>query len=894
MTPERWQQINDLYHEALELDANQQATFLNQACGGDARLRDEVESLIAAHDQARSFIAEPAFKVAARALADDQATSLVGRSFSRYRIESLLGVGGMGEVYLAEDTSLRRKVALKLLPAYFTRDAERLRRFELEAHAASALNHPNILTIHEIGQVDGHHYMATEFIDGETLREHMAGTRMKLDESLDIAAQVASALAAAHDAGIVHRDVKPENIMLRRDRIVKVLDFGLAKLAPRHPFMAEPDAPTKSKVKTNPGVVMGTVGYMSPEQARGLEVDARTDVWSLGVVLYEMVTGRAPFEGETPSHVIVSIMESEPPPLARDTEVPAELEQIITKALRKERSERYKTARDFALDLKNLQQELEVEARMRRSLEPEKPEGGVRNTLSIKANPISSVAYFVGEIKRHKRGATLVAAAAVIAFAIVAYSSFPSNRAPGSSSDAIESVAVLPFVNVSGDPNTEYLSDGIADSIISSLSRLPALKVMSLNSVLRYKGKQIDAQAVGRELNVRAVLIGKLTKPGDDLAITIELVDVRDNRRLWGGQYNRKLSNILVVQDEIARELSERLRLRLTNEEQKQLAKRYTNNAEAYQLYLKGRFFWNKRTEDGFRRGVEHFRQAVEKYPNYALAYAGLADSFIGLTFYNFAAPHETMPKAKEAALNALAIDNTLAEAHTSLAHILMNYDRNWSEAEKEFKLSIELNPDYARAHQWYAIHYLTAKGRLEEALHKMKRALELDPDSLVMNTFMGATLHFAGRHDEAIEQCRKTLEMDPNFAVAHWHIGLAYEQKGMFDEAIAEFQKASTLSGGSPLMKAALGHAYAKANRKREATVILDQLKELSKERYVSSYEVAAIYVALGDHERAFQLLERADKEHSFHLVYLKAWPQFSPVSADPRFQDLVQRIGL
>lgn len=324
------------------------------------------------------------------------------------------------------------------------------------------------------------------------------------------------------------------------------------------------------------------------------------------------------------------------------------------------------------------------------------------------------------------------------------------------------------------------------------------------------------------------------------------------------------------------------------------MTERYTDNAEAYQLYLKGRYFWNKRTEDGFNRGIALFKQAVEKDPNYALAYAGLADSYIGLTFYSFAAPNETMPKAKQAAMNALAIDNTLAEAHASLAHILMNYDWNWSEAEKHFKLSMELNPDYATARQWYAVHYLTAKGRREEALQEMKRALELEPTSLVMNTFMGATLYFAGRYDEAIEQCRKTIEMDPTFAVAHWHLGLAYEQKGMFDEAIAEFNKAVTLSGDSPLMKAALGHAYAKSNRKGEAKVILDELKEFSRHRYVSSYEVAAVYVALGDTEQAFDLLERSSSEHSFHLVFLNVWPQFSVVRPDPRFQNIVQRVGL
>ena len=869
VTPERWQQAKEIFKSALDLEPSERASFLSEVCSGDESMRREVESLLASLDQGESFLETPAFKIAP----DDDRNFPVeleaGRELGSYEILNRIGEGGMGEVYLGRDINLGRYVALKVLPAGFTNDEERLRRFEQEARAASALNHPNILTIHEIRKADSIHFIATEFIDGVTLREHMAKRALKPGEALDVAAQIASALVAAHTAGVVHRDIKPENVMRRRDGIIKVLDFGLAKLTTNLAGTVESEAPTKELVKTNPGVVMGSVKYMSPEQARGNEVDARTDIWSLGVVLFEMLTGHVPFDGETSSHVIVSILESEPPPLARYVKVPAELERIVGKALRKDREERYQTASDLALDLKSLKQELEIKGRVR---------------------PSSSSEYSYGGVRRHRLAVWASAIALIIAVAAGIY--FFNNR--NQTSEAIDSLAVLPFDNGSGDPNVEYLSDGISDSIINSLSRLPNMKVISLNAVMRYKGRQVDPQEVARELNVRAVLMGRLVQRGDDLAINAELIDVRDNRRLWGEQYNRKLSDILVVQKEIAREITERLRLRLSGEDQKRLTERYTDNAEAYQLYLKGRYFWNKRTEDGFNRGIAQFKQAVEKDSHYALAYSGLADCYLGLTFYNFSAPSETMPKAKEAALNALAIDNTLAEAHASLAHVLMNYDWNWSEAEQHFKRSMELKPDYATARQWYAVHYLTAKGRSEEALPEMKRALELEPTSLVMNSFMGATLNFAGRYDEAIEQCRKTIEMDPTFAVAHWHLGLAYEQKGMFDDAIAEFSKAITLSGGSPLMRAALGHAYAKSNRKAEATKILDELKELSKHRYVASYEVAAIYVALGDKEHAFDLLERASTEHSFHLVYLNVWPQFTDVRSDPRFQVLVQRIGL
>ncbi len=456
----------------------------------------------------------------------------------------------------------------------------------------------------------------------------------------------------------------------------------------------------------------------------------------------------------------------------------------------------------------------------------------------------------------------------------------------------ITSIAVLPFKSIGVDGGDEYLGIGIAETLTTRLSSLNLLIVRPTSAVLKYASSEKETVVAGRELEVDTVLEGSIRRLGERLRVTARLVSVPDGSVLWADKFDENFPDIFEVEDSISGKVAEALALKLSGEEQKRLTKRYTDNAEAYQLYLKGRYFWNKRTEDGFNRGISQFKQAVEKDSNYALAYAGLADSYIGLTFYNFAAPNETMPKAKEAAMNALVIDNALAEAHASLAHALMNYDWNWSEAEKQFKLSIELNPDYATAHEWYAIHYLTATGRPEEALQEMKRALELEPTSLVMNTFMGAALYFAGRYDEAIEQCRRTIEMDPNFAVAH--LGLAYEQKGMFDDAIAEFQKATTLSGGSPLMKASLGHAYAKANRKDEATMILNELKKLSKQRYVSSYEAAAIYVALGDNVQAFQLLERAYTEHCFHLVHLKVWPQFNVVRADLRFQDLVQRIGL
>lgn len=467
---------------------------------------------------------------------------------------------------------------------------------------------------------------------------------------------------------------------------------------------------------------------------------------------------------------------------------------------------------------------------------------------------------------------------------------------PGKVADStIQSIAVLPFKSLGVETGDEYLSIGIAETLTTRLTSLKLLTVRPTSAVLKYVRSEKDASETGQELQVDTVLEGSIRRAGERLRVTARLVSVRDEAVvLWADTFDEQFTDIFEVEDSISAKVAEALALKVSGEAQKRLTRRYTNNAEAYQLYLKGRYFWNKRTEEGFNQGITHFKLAVTKDATYALAYAGLADSYIGLTFYNFGAPHEIMPKAKEAAMNALSIDSALAEAHASLAHVLMNYDWNWSEAEKEFKLSMQLNPDYATAHQWYAIHYLTALDCLEEALEEMKRALQLEPTSLVMNSFMGATLYFAHRHDEAIEQCRRTIEMDPNFAVAHWHLGLAYEQKEMFDEAIAEFQRATALSGGSPLMKASLGHAFAKANRKDESRKILGELNELAQQRYVSSYERAAISVALGDERQAFQSLERAYEEHSFHMVYLKVWPQFSVIRSNPKFQNLVQRLGL
>jgi serine/threonine-protein kinase len=872
MTPERLQQIEDLYHSALERDIAERMAFVNDSCDGDEELRREVESLLASHDQAGDFIETPVHLVAARLIADNQKHSMVGRAIAHYEIIELLGAGGMGEVYLARDRTLGRQVALKLLPDYFTRDEARVRRFQQEARTASGLNHPNILTIYEISQFDDQHFIATEFIDGDTLRKRLDHTSMKLGEALEIASQVAGALAAANDAGIVHRDIKPENIMIRRDGYVKVLDFGLAKLTEHQAATVDAEATTRARLKTDPGMVMGTVQYMSPEQARGLAVDARTDIWSLGVMLYEMLAGRAPFDGETPSHVIVSTLEKEPPPLARySREVPEELERIVGKALRKNRDERYQTARDMYLDLQSLKQEREVEARLERS----------------PPRPASSVEYIVSGIQSHERVALLVAAAIIIAIAAIAYFAYFAKGG-----EAIDSIAVLPLANVNGDPNTEYLSEGISDSIINNLSQLPSLKrVISLSSVLRYKGQQIDPQAVGRELNVRAVLTGRLVRQGDDLSISAELIDVHDNRRLWGGQYNRKLSDLLVLQGEISREVSEKLRLRLTVQDRKQLAKHYTDNIEAYQAYLQGRYYSQKRTDAGIKKGIEYFEQAIRIDPNYAPAYAGLARAYYAPRENFRQLSEESRQQIERALLKAIEVDSNLAEAHALLGAIRQDQG-DWPAAEKELRRAIEADPNAWGVH-WYYARYLNAVGRIDEAIIEAKRMLESDPLSPIAMAGLGFVYLRARQYDQAIELLRKAVEADPEHAPFHTNLGRAYVQKGTYDAAIAEFQKAMALDPQPPGRLAAFAYAYAVAGRKAEAQQMLDELLERSKQSNVDPVNFAVIYTGLGDNNRAFEWLEKAYQDRS-GPPYLTIEPMLDRLRSDPRFAEFARRKGL
>jgi len=1014
-----------------------------------------------------------------------------GTLLGRFELRSLIGKGGMGEVYLARDTELGRPVALKFLPADVSSDRKRMRRFTNEAKIVSSLNHPNILTIFEVGEAEGTRFIATEYVDGITLRQHIEDNPLELTSICDIALQICNALEAAHAAGIVHRDIKPENIMLRRDGIVKVLDFGLAKLSQEDSslFPEHEISEAETLAVTEPGQVFGTIRYMSPEQARGLKTDHRTDIFSLGVLLYEMIAGHTPFQGGTSGDVLVSILEREPAPLLQ---VPPEVEGLVLRALAKDKESRYQTAGEMSFELRHLKKRIEFDSdwgktaklleasaisvdQVLRSQPPEfqqtlkmgtssasvdrsqtssskerataevahvlfmdiveyakkttysqrqlidycnaivrrteefrraqadhrlitraagdgmalvffgDPESPVRCALQVSevlkqqseikmrmgihsgivyrtlnvareqdvtgrgvniaqqimdcgdsdhillSKEMVDVLREVGEWQDHlvdlgltkvKHGTRVqifnlcvggignpeVPSRLVAArkegrrregkkpSAAVRHSKDPHTdktaRYTSVASGAIESLAILPLMNASVDPSMEYLSDGITESIINSLSQLPQIRVMARSTVFRYKNRDIDPLAVGRELGVRAVMNGKVLQFGEVLVIRIELVNITDGSQIWGEQYKRQLSDIFEIQEEISRTISERLRIKLTGEEEQRLTRRYTDNIEAYQLYLKGRYFWSKRTKEGLSKGVEYFRQAIDVDPTYALAYAGLADAYAFLGLHRVSPPQDILPRAKAAAVKALQIDDTLTEAHGALANIKTIYDWDWAGAENDFKRALDLNQKDASTHSYYA-NYLSAMGRHEEALAETYRAQELDPLSPIINVMIGYMAFLNRDYALAIEQCNKTREIESRFFWIYMGLGWAYEEMGMFERAIPEFEKAVELTGGTMGTLAGLGHAYGLAGRQEEALEIIRKLQDKSQQSYVVAYDVALVFAGLRDKDQALAWLEEACTARFGWLIWINVEPKWDFLRNEPRFQSLLRRIG-
>ena len=857
----RWRRITDIYHVAIERGPDKRASYLDEACADDDGLRKQVEAMIKSHEHSGDFIESPAFAEIPELLLDEPADTLVGQLIGHYRVESLLGVGGMGEVYLARDERLGRNVALKIIKIDFAkRSVEAHERFMREACAAAVLRHENIATVYEFGirEETGQYFYAMELIEGETLdqRVRRAGP-LGVRTTIDIAQQVASALTAAEKHGLIHRDLKPDNLMLvspegetagapsdNEKVAVKIIDFGLAKAL---------RAPSNPKSLTRTGFV-GTPEFASPEQFENAGLDVRSDIYSLAATLWFALTGRAPFAG----HRVEEIHEAQqsdalPIEELKAARVPSHLRSLLASMLAVRPACRPST-HDLAVRLR-------------------------RCATQASGTPRTRVA---------------LAAAVILVLGVSALFVFRSLRTQNLASNPAapeKSIAAFPFENRSEDKANAYFAEGIQDEIMTRLSKIADLKVISRISTQRYKSAPENLPEVAKQLGVAHILEGSVQKSGDTVRVNVKLIKAANDSHLWAETFDRKLTDIFAVETDIAETIADSLKAKLTHSERQAIAVRPTANPEAYELYLKGRFLWNKRTASDLRKAIDYFNHAIAEDPNYALAHAGLADCYDLLSEYSDLSPEKCYPKAKAAATKALELNETLGEAHTSLAYSLLNYDWDFRGAEKEYKRAIELNPNYATAHQWYAECLMTL-GRHGQAIAEIKRAQQLDPLSLIINQGVGGKYLYARRYDEAMAQFQRTLELYPNFPPTRQRLGWCYSQKRMHEEAIAAMERAAELSGNSTQMIASLGYAYGAAGRTDAAQGIITELERRSRDSYVDAYFIATIFAALGENDLAFTFLNKAFAERSKWLSYLNVDFQLDNLRSDPRFKPLVQRV--
>ncbi len=748
----------------------------------------------------------------------------------RYRVLSLLGAGGMGRVFLAEDSDLGRRVAIKVISPDHDESAGRSRRFLQEARLASAVSHPNIAQIFEIGEADGVAFIVMEFVEGEPLSARLQQGPLEWTGVVDLALQLFDALDEAHAHHVVHRDLKPANLVATPRGRLKILDFGLATM------VGGENAHDATRLQTDPGVILGTVHYMSPEQALGRDVDARTDIFSAGIVLYQLLTARLPFAGASTTETLDRIVHAQPDSIARlNYAAPLELERIVRKTLEKEPARRYQTARDVVIDLNNLKRDTDS---------------------SVQATA-------------------------------------PAARLTRKPAKALDSLAVLPLATADADAEIDYLADGITESVIDALSQLPKLKVMARSTVFRYKGRHVDAQTVGRELGVRAVLLGRLQRIGDRIVMRGELVDAVDGSHLWGGQFQREAADVLAMQEGLAQEIAEQLRLRLTRDDRRRLQKRHTQNVRAYEAYMRGRFQIAKRTNEGFARAIEYFEAAITEDGRYALAYSGLADCYtlMGAGAY-VESPDAATALARKAAETAIGLDDQLAEAHSALGFVRFRIDWDWPAAEASLKRACDINPGYAPAHHRYAL-LLTAIGRHDEAIAEIRRAYELDPLSLIIGTAYGRILHFSRRYQEAVAQLRHTLEIDGQFRQAHFDLGMSFAQLGRFDDARGELEPLLEGADRRSVMLAVLGNVYAVSGDTARALAVASEIRGHAQGR-AALPDLGYVLAGLGELEEAMTCFEAAVDARAGLMVYLKVEPMVDPLRAHPRFVSLLRRLKL